>query len=338
MGVTHSQVIRDLQLKKFQPVYFLCGEETYFIDLISEVFQNEILDESERGFGLNIFYGRDVELQQVLGIAKGFPMMGTHQVVIVKEAQDLKEWKKSELLKPLESYIQNPTNTTLLVFEYRGKKPDGKLKISKVIESKTVFFLAEKIKSEKVADWIQQFVSDQGYKIQKNNSQLLSDYLGNDLSKIVNEINKLAIVFPKGTEISGQIIQDYIGISKDYNVFELQKALLEKNVIQANRIVEHFIRNPKEHAIPAIVGVLYAFFNRMNIYVSADNKTLASQQLKINNYNRYEYISAERNYGPAKLDRIIGYLHEADKRSKGVEAGHLSYDDILLELVFKILH
>ena len=338
MGMTHSQIIRDLQLKKFKPVYFLCGEETYFIDLISEVFQNQILDESERGFGLNIFYGRDVELQQVLGLAKGFPMMGEFQIVIIKEAQDLKEWKKSDSLKPLESYLQNPTPTTLLVFEYRGKKPDGKLKITKTIESKTVYFLAEKIKENKIAEWIFQYVIDSGYKIQRNSSTLLAEYLGNDLSKIVNEINKLAIVFPKGTEISGQIIQDYIGISKDYNPFELQKALIEKDIIKANRIVEYCIKNPKDNPIPGMIGILFGFFNRMNIYVSAENKTFTAQQLKINSYNRAEYELAVRNFSPSKMDRIIGYLHEADKRSKGVDAGQMSYDDILLELVYKILH
>jgi DNA polymerase-3 subunit delta len=338
MGMTHTQIIRDLQLKKFHPVYFLCGEETFFIDQIVKVFQDEILDEVSREFGLHLLYGKEVELNQVISMAKGFPMLGDLQIVIVKEAQDLKEWKKSELTKSLENYIQQPTNTTLLVFEYRGKKLDGKLKISKLIESKTHFFHAEKIKDNKVPDWILQYASDKGFKISKNISELVAAHLGNDLSKIVNEINKLSIVFPQGTELNSQIIQDYIGISKDYNPFELQKALLEKNVIQANRIVEYYIKNPKDHALPGVVAILFGFFNRLNIYVSAENKTFAAQQLKLNDYTKSDYLLAAKNFSPAKMDRIIGYLLEADKRSKGVEAGQMGYEDILLELVFKILH
>ena len=336
--MTHTQLIRDLQLKKFHPIYFLCGEETLFIDQIIKTFQDEILDEITREFGLNILYGKDVELNQVIAMAKGFPMLGEIQIVIVKEAQDLKEWKKAEFTKPLENYILNPTKTTLLVFEYRGKKLDGKLKIAKLIENKTQYFNAEKIKDNKVSEWIFQYATEKGFKLSKSMSDLLAAHLGNDLSKIVNEINKLAIVFPQGTELNAQIIQDFIGISKDYNPYELQKALLEKNVVQANRIVEYYIKNPKDHALPGVIALLFGFFNRLNIYVSAENKTLASQQLRINDYNRGEYLLAAKNFSPAKIDRIIGYLLEADKRSKGVEAGHMSYDDIILELVFKILH
>jgi DNA polymerase-3 subunit delta len=338
MGMTHTQIIRDLQLQKFHPVYFLCGEETLFIDQIIKTFQDEILDETSREFGLNVVYGKDVELNQVIAMAKGFPMLGELQIVIVKEAQDLKEWKKAELTQPLESYILSPTKTTLLVFEYRGKKLDGKLKISKVIENKTQYFNAEKIKDNKVSEWIYQYATEKGFKLSKSISDLLAAHLGNDLSKIVNEINKLAIVFPQGTELNAQIIQDFIGISKDYNPFELQKALLEKNVIQANRIVEYYIKNPKDHALPGVIAILFGFFNRLNIYVSAENKTFAAQQLKLNDYSRGDYLLAAKNFSPAKMDRIIGYLLEADKRSKGVEAGQMSYEDILLELVFKILH
>jgi DNA polymerase-3 subunit delta len=175
--------------------------------------------------------------------------MGSHQIVMIKEAQDLKEWKKSEALKPLENYINQPTPTTIFVLEYKGKTLDKRLSITKLIEKKTVHFISEKIKDNQLESWIYDYVTSRGYKINRKIAELLADYLGNDLSKIVNEINKIAIIFPPGTEINSDIVQDYIGISKEYNIFELQNALAEKNVVQANRIIEYFVRNPKSMPI-----------------------------------------------------------------------------------------
>jgi DNA polymerase-3 subunit delta len=337
MGLTHNQIIRDIQLKKLSPIYFLSGEEPFFIDLIAESIENDILDESEKGFGLTIAYGRDSELKNILNMAKGFPMMGSHQVIIVREAQDLKEWKKAESLKPLESYLDNPTPTTILCFAFKGKL-DGRLAISKAIDKKTVSFVSNKFKDYLVSDWILETVKTKGYSIQKNIADLLAEYLGNDLSKIINEINKLAIIFPPGTEITGQIVQDYIGISKDYNSFELLRALLEKNVVQANRIVEYFIRNPKNNPIPMLIGLLFSQFNKYNIYVSAENKTHTAQLMKLNSFSIKDYQLAAKNFSPAKMDRIIGYLHDADKKSKGIGAGNMTDGEILLELIFKIMH
>lgn len=337
MGLTHNQIIRDIQLKKLSPIYFLSGEEPFFIDLIAESIENDILDESEKGFGLTIAYGRDSELKNILNMAKGFPMMGSHQVIIVREAQDLKEWKKAESLKPLESYLDNPTPTTILCFAFKGKL-DGRLAISKALDKKTVSFVSNKFKDYLVSDWILETVKTKGYSIQKNIADLLAEYLGNDLSKIINEINKLAIIFPPGTEITGQIVQDYIGISKDYNSFELLRALLEKNVVQANRIVEYFIRNPKNNPIPMLIGLLFSQFNKYNIYVSAENKTHTAQLMKLNSFSIKDYQLAAKNFSPAKMDRIIGYLHDADKKSKGIGAGNMTDGEILLELIFKIMH
>jgi DNA polymerase-3 subunit delta len=337
MGLTHSQIIRDIQLKKYDPIYFLSGEEPFFIDQIANSVENDILDESEKGFGLTIAYGRDSELKNILNMAKGFPMMGTHQVIIVREAQDLKEWKKSDLLKSLEAYIASPTPSTILCFAFKGKL-DGRLGISKIIDKKTKSFISAKIKDNQVEGFIQETVLAKGYTIQRNICHLLAEYLGNDLSKIHNEVNKLAIILPKGTEISGQIVQDYIGISKDYNGFELQRALLDKNVVQANRIVEYFIRNPKNNPIPQLIGLLFSSFNKFNIYVSAENKTFTAQQLRLTDYNSADYKTAARNFTPAKMDRIIGYLHDADKKSKGIGRGQMTDGEILLELIFKIMH
>lgn len=338
MGVTYNQIIRDIQLKKFAPVYVLTGEEPFFIDEIAQSIENDILDESEKSFGLTMVYSRDSELSQVINLAKGFPMMGDHQIVIIKEAQDLKEWKKSELLKPLENYINQPTPTTIFVLEYKGKTLDKRLSITKLIEKKTVHFVSEKIKDSQLESWIYEYVTGRGYKINHKIAALLSDYLGNDLSKIVNEINKIAIIFPAGTEINSDIIQDYVGISKEYNIFELQNALAEKNVVQANRIIEYFVRNPKSMPIPMLVGSLFGFFNKVNIITSAENKTYTLQKMYLGGNQKKDVDAALRNYSAAKLDRIIGYLYDTDKKSKGIGKGQMSDGEILLELIFKILH
>ncbi len=338
MGVTYSQIIRDIQLKKYAPVYVLTGEEPFFIDEIAHSIEHDILDESEKSFGLSIVYGRDSELSQVINMAKGFPMMGNYQIVMIKEAQDLKEWKKSDSLKPLENYINQPTPTTIFVLEYKGKTLDKRLSITKLIEKKTVHFVSEKIKDNQLETWIYDYVTSRGYKINRKISELLSDYLGNDLSKIVNEINKIAIIFPPGTEINSDIIQDYVGISKEYNIFELQNALAEKNIIQANRIIEYFVRNPKSMPIPMLVGSLFGFFNKVNIIASAENKTYTLQKMYLGGNQKKDVDAALRNYSAAKLDRIYGYLYDTDKKSKGIGKGQMSDGEILLELIFKILH
>jgi DNA polymerase-3 subunit delta len=338
MGVTYNQIIRDIQLKKFAPVYVLTGEEPFFIDEIAHSIENDILDESEKSFGLSVVYGRDSELSQVINLAKGFPMMGNYQIVMIKEAQDLKEWKKSDSLKPLENYINQPTPTTIFVLEYKGKTLDKRLSITKLIEKKTVHFVSEKIKDNQLDSWIYDYVTSRGFKINRKIAELLSDYLGNDLSKIVNEINKIAIIFPAGTEINSDIIQDYVGISKEYNIFELQNALAEKNIIQANRIIEYFVRNPKSMPIPMLVGSLFGFFNKVNIIASAENKTYTLQKMYLGTNQKKDVDSALRNYSAAKLDRIIGYLYDTDKKSKGIGKGQMSDGEILLELTFKILH
>ncbi len=338
MGVTYNQIIRDIQLKKYAPVYVLTGEEPFFIDEIAHSIEHDILDESEKSFGLSIVYGRDSELSQVINLAKGFPMMGNYQIVMIKEAQDLKEWKKSDSLKPLENYINQPTPTTIFVLEYKGKTLDKRLSITKLIEKKTVHFVSEKIKDNQLETWIYDYVTSRGYIINRKISELLSDYLGNDLSKIVNEINKIAIIFPPGTEINSDIIQDYVGISKEYNIFELQNALAEKNIIQANRIIEYFVRNPKSMPIPMLVGSLFGFFNKVNIITSAENKTYTLQKMYLGGNQKKDIDAALRNYSAAKLDRIIGYLYDTDKKSKGIGKGQMSDGEILLELIFKILH
>jgi len=341
----HLRIIRDVEMKNYKPVYFLMGEEPYFIDQITDYIEDKVLDEASKAFGQTIVYGRDVTMEQVISLAKGFPMMGDKQVVIVKEAQDMKEWKSRKKdddedneLRSLEHYLNNPTPSTLLVFNYKHKTLDKRKKLYKTIEKKAQIFDSQKIKDYKLADWISGYVKERGFKIHNTAAQLLAEYLGTDLSKVVNEVNKLALLIPKGSEITTQHIEDNIGISKDYNVWELQKALGQKDVMKSNRIIHYFEANPKANPIQMVIPSLYGYFSKLAAYVSAHDKGAAAKEMGINPFALNDYKEAASKYTAPKVERIIGYLRETDKKSKGVDNYSVENGDLMRELVFKILH
>lgn len=341
----HLRIIRDIEMKNYKPVYFLMGEEPYFIDQITDYIEDRVLDEASKAFGQTIVYGRDVSMEQVISLAKGFPMMGDKQVVIVKEAQDMKEWKtrkkdddEDNELRSLEHYLNNPTPSTLLVFNYKHKTLDKRKKLYKTIEKKAQIFDSQKIKDYKLAEWISGYVKERGFKIHSTAAQLLAEYLGTDLSKVVNEVNKLALLLPAGSEITTQHIEDNIGISKDYNVWELQKALGQKDVMKSNRIIHYFEANPKANPIQMVIPSLYGYFSKLAAYVSAQDKGAAAKEMGINPYALNDYKEAAAKYTAPKVERIIGYLRETDKKSKGVDNYSVENGDLMRELVFKILH
>jgi DNA polymerase-3 subunit delta len=354
----HLKIIRDIEMRNFKPIYFLMGEEPYFIDLISDKIENTVLDEASKAFGQTIVYGRDVNLDQVISLSKGFPMMGDLQVVMVKEAQDLKEFKRAKSsdddeeeaaaeeaqkndkssLTSFENYVANPSPTTILVFAMKGKKLDKRLKFYKNLEKVGVVFDSEKIKDYKMADWIRSYVQQSGFTIENSVAELLSEYLGNDLSKVVNEISKLAIILPKGTHINAQHVEDNIGISKDFNVWELQKSLGQKDVLKANRIIHYFENNPKAHPIQMTIPSLYSYFTKLAIYISLKDKSQAASAMGVNPYAINDYKAASTKYDARKVERIIGYLRQADRQSKGLEEGKYTIGDIYRELIFKTLH
>ena len=340
----HLRILKDLQLKQYKPVYFLSGEEPYFIDEITHFMEEHILDEMSRAFGLTIVYGRDVQLDQLIGLAKGFPMMGELQLVIVKEAQDMKEFKSKKDndeesdLKLLMNYIENPTPSTILVFNYKHKKLDKRKKLYKLLEKKAVMFESEKIKDNKLPDWIEKYINSKGFKIAPEASYLLAEYLGTDLGKVVNEVSKLAIILPPKSEITKTIIAENIGISKDYNVWELQKALGQKDVLKANRIIYYFEANPKSNPIQMVLPSLYGFFSKLAVYISLTDKRNAMQEMGVNAWALNDYKEAATKYSAPKVEKILSHLRTADKHSKGVDNTTLESGDILKELVFKILH
>ncbi len=334
----HLRIIRDIELKNYKPIYVLMGEEPYFIDLVTECIEDKVLDEASKAFGQTIVYGRDVNMEQIVSLAKGFPMMGDKQVIIVKEAQDMKDWKKADDLKPLEHYIQHPTPSTILVFAYKNKTLDKRTKIYKAIDKIGLVFDSQPIRDYKLPEWIEGYIGQRGYKIQKNAAHLLAEYLGTDLSKVVNEINKLAIILLAGTNITAQHIEENIGISKDYNVWELQKALAQKDILKSNRIIHYFEANPKSNPIQMVIPSLYSYFSKMAMYISLPDKKNAAAELGISPYGLNDYKEAATKYSAPKVERIISYLRETDKKAKGVDNYSVENGELMKELVFKILH
>ena len=334
MAVSEKQLIDDLKAQKFAPVYLITGEENYYIDLISDYFENNVIAEDFRDFDQTVVYGRDVDMKTVISLAKRYPMMSPVQLVLVKEAQDIaKDW---ELLA---DYLDNPQPQTLLVFCYRHKKMDKRTKVYKAISSKGVVYEKAKLYDNQVPDWIANIVAKQGYQITQRGAVLIAESLGNDLGKIANELSKVYISLPKGTVINEDVIERNIGISKDYNVFELQNAIGRRDVVRCNKIINHFAANPKDNPIQMILPLLYGYFIKVMLYHQVADKSQAAAALGIKPFFLKDYETAARNYTLGKLASCIGYLYETDLRSKGVRnSGNVSDGDLLKELVFKIIN
>lgn len=349
-----EQILLDLKRRIFKPVYFLSGGEAYYIDQIADYIESSVLDEADREFNQNIVYGKDVDLLSILGLAKQFPMMSEYQVVIVKEAQNIKELNKSAgdedgpssksstgaATQQFLNYITNPQPTTILVFCYKYKTIDKRSAIAKSLQKNAVYFESPKIYDNQVPEWITNHIKDLNYSISPKASFLMAEFLGNDLSKISNEIQKLVINLKPGEEITTDLIQNNIGISKEYNVFELQDALAKKDILKANRIILYFASNEKEHPLVMTVSSLYGYFSKiLKFHFLPDkSKFAAAAALGVNPYFVDGYAKAALVYNTSKLKNIFAYLKECDLKSKGVDNSGISNGELLKELVFKILH
>ncbi|WP_237276127.1 DNA polymerase III subunit delta [Tenacibaculum ovolyticum] len=327
-------IISDIKEGNIKPIYFLMGEEPYYIDKISDYIEKNVLDESEKGFNQVVMYGRDVTIEEIMSSAKRYPMMADKQVIIVKEAQDL-----SRTIDKIEAYAANPQATTVLVFNYKYKKLDKRKKSYKAIAKSGLIYESKKLYENQVADWIRRVLGSQKYNIEPKASQMLVEFLGTDLSKISNELDKLTSVLPKETIISDKHIEENIGVSKDFNNFELRKAVGQKEVVKANRIINYFAQNPKNNPLVMSISLLNSFFTQLLMYHGLKDKSKSSvaKNLGVSPYFVDDYSSAARNYPMRKVSQIIGLLREADVKSKGVGASQ-SHSDILKELLFKILH
>ncbi len=334
--ITERQLIEDIKAKKFAPVYLITGEENYYIDLVSDFIEKNIIDESMRDFDQTVVYGRDVTMGNVLDMAMRYPMMSPVQVVMVKEAQDISKKEEWDLLA---KYLENPQKQTILVFCYRHKKLDKRSSAYKAIKEKGVVYEKNKIYDSEVPGWIASVVQQRGYSITQRGAMMLSESLGNNLDKIANELSKIYISIPVGSTIDEDTIETNVGISKDYNVFELQNAIGRRDIERCARIVNYFVANPKEAPMPVLLASLYSFFIKIMLFHQEPDRNRAAAVLKVNPYFINSYETAARNYSLGKLASCIGYLHEADLRSKGYKSSsNVTDGDIIKELVFKIIH
>lgn len=318
-----------------KPIYFLMGEEPYYIDKVSDFIQDNVLEESEKGFNQMVLYGRDVTIEDIVSNAKRYPMMAEKQVVIIKEAQDL-----SRTIEKLADYAKNPQPSTVLVINYKYKTIDKRKALYKTLNKVGVVYESKKLYDNQVLDWIRRVLAGQGYTITPKAAQMLVEFLGTDLSKIENELNKLKIVLPANSQITPEAIEENIGISKDFNNFELRKAIGERNLEKAFKIVKYFADNPKDNPMVVTVSMLFGFFSQLLQFHGLSDKSPRSVAsiLKINPYFVNEYISAARNFSMKKVSEVIGVLREFDVRSKGVGSNAVPQGDLLKELIFRILN
>ncbi|MCK5639057.1 MAG: DNA polymerase III subunit delta [Flavobacteriaceae bacterium] len=330
-----EQIVDEINSGNTKPVYFLMGEEAFYIDKISDFIENNILSDSEKEFNQMVLYGRDVTIEDIVANAKRFPMMAEKQVVIVKEAQDL-----SRTIEKLSSYAENPQPTTVLVLCYKYKTLDKRKKLAKIVSKSGCLFESKKLYENQVGEWISSNLKDRGYNIEPKAVQMLVEFLGSDLSKINNELDKLTLVLPKGASISASHIEANIGISKDFNNFELRKSIGEKKILKANQIANYFAHNPKSNPLVMTISLLNSFFTQLLMYhgLKDKGKINVAKTLRINPYFVNEYQSAARNYPMRKVAQVISLLRSADIKSKGVGASNLPQGDILKELLFKIMH
>jgi DNA polymerase-3 subunit delta len=340
--MTAADILKDIKNRKYKPVYLLHGEEAYYIDLVSNYVEHQLLSEAEKGFNQTVLYGKDTELMTVLNAAKRYPMMADYQVVLVKEAQEMK-WGKDDddkkSINPLLNYLENPLPSTILVFCYKYGKFDKRKKTYKAIDKNGLVFESATIYDSKVAAWVESYITEKGYRINQQASAMLAEYLGNDLSKIANELEKLMLNVQLGQEITLESIHNNIGISKEYNVFELQTALGKKDAFKVNQIINYFEANPKANPLVLVLGNLNNFFSKVLAYHYVRDKSPQNlaRELSVNPYFLKDYDLAARSYNLSKTVNIISYLREYDLKSKGVDSTG-GDGGLMKELMFKILH
>jgi DNA polymerase III subunit delta len=330
----HQKIIQQIKHRVFHPAYLLCGEEPYYIDLIAEAIEKEVLQDSEKEFNQTILYGADTDIRELAGLVKRYPMMASHLVVIVREAQAIRDFE------PLQSWLEAPSKSTILVLCYKYKKPDKRKSFYKAISKHGVVFESDKLKEWQLPNWIVGYVKEQGYTISEKGCMMLAEHLGNDLSKITNELGKVFVSLQRGSQVTPEIIERDIGISKDYNIFEFQKAIGTRDLLRANQIMLHFGNNLKENPLPVIMAILYTYFAKILKLHFAGTTDRAKQASLIGVSANFlqEYQLAAKNYPAQKVIRVFGYLRQYDLRSKGVNNENTDHAELLKELLFKILH
>ena len=334
--ITCDDILKELRAKQYRPVYYLMGEEPYYIDLIADYITDNILTETEKEFNLTVVYGADVDIATVINAAKRYPMMSEHQVVVVKEAQNIRN------MEELSYYLQKPLLSTILVICHKHGVLDRRKKLAAEIEKTGVLFESKKVKDAQLPAFITSYMKRKGIDVEPKATAMLADFVGANLSRLTGELEKLIITLPKGhTRVTPEQIEKNIGISKDYNNFELRSALVEKDVLKANKIIKYFEENPKTNPIQMTLSLLFGFFSNLMLAYYAPEKSeqgIANMLGLRTPWQAKDYLAAMRRYNGVKTMQIIGEIRYADAKSKGVGNPSLSDGDILRELVFKILH
>ena len=333
---TYEEIVRELKNRIYKPVYYLMGEEAYYIDKISEYIAQTVLTDEEKEFNLTVMYGGETDVASIINAAKRYPMMADHQVVIVKEAQNVKN------MEELSNYLQKPLLSTVLVICHKHGTLDRRKKLAVEIEKNGVLFESKKLKDAQLPGFISAYLKRKSVDIEVKAAEMMAEFVGSDLNRMAGELEKLVITLPQGsTRVTPEQIEQNIGISKDYNNFELRSALVAKDVLKANQIIKYFEENPKTNPIQMTLSVLFGFFSNLMLAYYAPEKTeqgIAAQLGLKSPWQAREYMAAMRQYNGVKCMQIIGEIRCCDARSKGVENASLSDGDLLRELIYKILH
>jgi DNA polymerase-3 subunit delta len=310
------------------------GEETYFIDKISDYIADNVLTEAEKGFNQTVLYGKDTEPHMIIANARRFPMMANYQVIIVREAQNIKK------IEELETYAKNPLNSTILVINYKYKTLDKRKTFPKLLDQKGVLFESKKIYDNQLPTWISSYLKSQQYTISPQAAALISEFLGADLSKVANELDKLIISLPVGTQITPDHIEKNIGISKEFNVYELQNALGDRDLLKANRIINYFGANPSSNPVPVVISSLFSYFSKILNYHFLEDKSQnnVASVLQVHPFFVKTYVAAAKNYNIKKLVEIVSILREYDMKSKGFGNISATPADLQREMIYRILH
>ena len=332
---TYEQILTDLRKKEYSPIYFLMGEEPYYIDVISDFIQKNVLDDTEKEFDMSVLYGKDVDISTVINAAKRYPMMGAYQVLIIKEAQLIKDWDN------FVHYLSNPLKSTILVLCYKYGTPDKRKKWFQEVMKVATVYESAKLRDYEVCSWITKYCKAKNVAIDDKATAMIAEFLGTDLSKLVNELDKLVLTKPADMpRITPELVEKNIGISKDFNVFELQAALINKDVLKANRIVRYFAENKKANPMVMVLSQLFKFFSDLMLYhyLPDKNQGAVASELKINPYFVKDYQKASQSFGAWKTMNIITFIRETDARYKGIDNPSTDEGDLMKELIFKILH
>lgn len=340
MDISAKKILGELKSGKYAPVYVLQGEEAYYIDLIADYIETHALAESEKGFNQVVLYGKDVMVSDILSHARRFPMMAERQVVVVREAQEIGDLDRQEGAKLLLGYLNRPTPTTILVLCHKHKHLDKRKELGKKVDALAVSVSFKKASEAQLPDFVQAYVQENGFAIEEDAVKIFCEHVGSDLKRLASEIDKVLAATPKGQAVVASQVMAQVGISREYNVFELQKALIRKDALQANKIALYFESNSKRVPLIPMVAFLYSFFSKLLIASGAMDKSERALigLLKINPYAVRDYSSALRNYTSRDIARCIQAIAEADLQLKGVNAASAGQGQILKELIYRLIH